>query len=290
MGGGAPSVDGSGHMYVITGNGGFDATSASAPNNDYGDSLLQLSVTPNSTTPSAAFNVVQYFTPEDQASDEANDHDFGAGGAAVLGNVTSGTGTVGVVVGGGKDGSLYILNQASLGGYSSTDATAWQKIVTGYLIFSTVAMWNDTIYLGPFNGPLTSYALKPRRLRPNSFSKRRRPIRRNSDFPDLRPRFRRPEPRTVSSGRSTTANTAPTNRRAADRRCCMPTMRRASSSCGTARWPRAVRTRRATPSSSRCPPSRTARSTSALAATIPAASSARRASAGELDVYGLQPN
>ena len=54
-------------MYVITGNGGFDATSASAPNNDYGDSLLQLSVTPNSTTPSAAFNVFQYFTPEDQA-------------------------------------------------------------------------------------------------------------------------------------------------------------------------------------------------------------------------------
>jgi Putative Ig domain len=159
MGGGAPSVDASGHIYVITGNGGFDANSASAPNNDYGDSLLELSVTPNPTTPSAAFSVAQYFTPEDQATDDSQDHDFGSGGAAVLANVPSGTGTVGVVVGGGKDGSLYILNQASLGGYSSSDATAWQKIPTGYLIFSTVSMWNDTIYLGPFNGPLTSYAL-----------------------------------------------------------------------------------------------------------------------------------
>jgi hypothetical protein len=159
MGGGAPSADASGHVYVITGNGGFDATGSSAPNNDYGDSLLQLSVAPNSTTPSAAFTVSQYFTPEDQQSDKDNDHDFGSGGAAVLANVTSGTGTVGVVVGGGKDGSLYILNQASLGGFSSSDATAWQKIATGYLIFSTVSMWNDTIYLGPFNGPLTSYAL-----------------------------------------------------------------------------------------------------------------------------------
>jgi hypothetical protein len=160
MGGGAPSADANGHMYVITGNGGFDATGSSAPNNDYGDSLLQLSVTPNSTTPSAAFTVSQYFTPEDQATDDSNDHDFGAGGAAVLANVTSGTGTVGVVVGGGKDGTLYILNQAALGGFSSSDATAWQKITTGYLIFSTVSMWNDTIYLGPFNGPLTSYALQ----------------------------------------------------------------------------------------------------------------------------------
>ena len=160
MGGGAPSADASGHLYVITGNGGFDATSASAPNNDYGDSLLQLSVAPNPTTPSAAFTVSQYFTPEDEATDDANDSDFGSGGAAVLANVTSGTGTVGVVVGGGKDGSLYILNQASLGGFSSSDATAWQKIATGYLIFSTVSIWNDTIYLGPFNGPLTSYALQ----------------------------------------------------------------------------------------------------------------------------------
>jgi hypothetical protein len=160
MGGGAPSADANGHVYVITGNGGFDVNSASAPNNDYGDSLLQLSVAPNPTTPSAAFTVSQYFTPSDQATDNADDHDFGAGGAAVVGNVTSGTGSVGVVAGGGKDGTLYILNQAALGGYSGTDAGAWQTIATGYHIFSTVSMWNDTIYLGPFNGPLTSYALQ----------------------------------------------------------------------------------------------------------------------------------
>jgi len=160
MGGGAPSVDADGHVYVITGNGGFDATSSSAPNNDYGDSLLQLSVAPNAAAPSTAFTVSQYFTPEDQVTDDNDDHDFGAGGAGVLANVASGTGTVGVVVGGGKDGSLYIMNQASLGGFSSSDAGAWQKIATGYYIFSTVAMWNDTIYLGPFKGPLTSYALE----------------------------------------------------------------------------------------------------------------------------------
>jgi hypothetical protein len=167
MGGGAPAADASGHVYVVTGNGGFDATNSSAPNNDYGDSLLQLSVAPNPTTPSAAFTVSQYFTPEDQSTDNSGDKDFGAGGTATLANVTSGTGTVGVAVGGGKDGSLYILNQASLGGFSPTDASAWQKIATGYHIFSTVAIWNDTIYLGPTSfaqstspAPLISYALQ----------------------------------------------------------------------------------------------------------------------------------
>ena len=62
----------------------------------------------------------QYFTPEDQATDESQATTISAREAPPCSrNVTSGTGTVGVVVGGGKDGSLYILNQASLGGFSS---------------------------------------------------------------------------------------------------------------------------------------------------------------------------
>ena len=165
MGGGAPSADASGHVYLITGNGGFDANSMSPPNNDYGDSLLQLSVMPNPATPSAAFTVSQYFTPSDQLIDTPHDdHDFGAGGAAMLANVNSVSGTIGVVVGGGKDGTLYILNQAALGGYSGTDAGAFQAIATGYHIFSTPSMWNNTIYLGATSfqqttapAPLISY-------------------------------------------------------------------------------------------------------------------------------------
>ena len=63
-----------GHVYAITGNGTFDASNPSAPNNDYGDSLLQLSVTPNSGTPSAAFTVSQYFTPGNQRGAVAMNH------------------------------------------------------------------------------------------------------------------------------------------------------------------------------------------------------------------------
>ena len=54
MGGAAPSADAAGNLYLITGNGGFDANLPNAPNNDYGDSLLQLSVAANPPTPSVA--------------------------------------------------------------------------------------------------------------------------------------------------------------------------------------------------------------------------------------------
>ncbi len=43
MGGGAPSADANNNIYLITGNARFDVTNGSAPNNDYGDSFLQLS-------------------------------------------------------------------------------------------------------------------------------------------------------------------------------------------------------------------------------------------------------
>ena len=76
MSGSAPAADANNNLYVITGNGYFNAASTSgAPNKDYGDSLLKLS---------SNLTIGQYFTPTNQASDNANDLDFGAGGAAVL--------------------------------------------------------------------------------------------------------------------------------------------------------------------------------------------------------------
>src|SRR5579862_2772582 len=96
MSGGAPAVDSSGNLYLITANGQFDATNGSAPNNDYGDSFLKLS---------SGLSVSQYFTPSDQANDQANDKDFGSGGAMVLVDLpANGSNPTHLVLGGGKDG------------------------------------------------------------------------------------------------------------------------------------------------------------------------------------------
>ncbi len=153
MGGSAPAADVNGNLYVLTGNGLFDATNTSGPTNDYGDTFLQLSKT---------LQVTSWFTPSDQASDFANDVDFGSGGAAIVVNV----GTASVVIGGGKDGQLYVLNGGALGG--SGDTNAAQHFYVGAGIYSTAAFWNNTLYLAPNTQPLQAYAFNPSTSRFNT--------------------------------------------------------------------------------------------------------------------------
>jgi hypothetical protein len=116
------------------------------PNNDYGDSFLKLT---------SDLSVAQYFTPSDQANDNANDVDFGSGGAAIVVDQPSGP-VAHLVIGGGKDGYLYLLNRDAMGGLG--DSQAWQSFNFGNPLFATGAFWNGRYYLAAVNGPLTSYS------------------------------------------------------------------------------------------------------------------------------------
>ena len=152
MSGGAPSADAAGHLYVITGNGDFDVTNAAAPNNDYGDSFLQLA------SSGGALSVSSWFTPTDQLNDNKQDKDFGAGGSAVVLNLGAGS-PQHLVIGGGKDGTLYLLNGDAMGGLG--DGHARQFFPLGHPIFATGAFWNNTFYIAGLNGPLNAFAFDP---------------------------------------------------------------------------------------------------------------------------------
>lgn len=149
MSGGAPSVDSSGNLYVITGNGNFDATNSSPPNNDYGDSFLKLT---------SSLTVSQYFTPSDQSTDNSQDNDFGSGGAVVLVDLpVNGSNPTHLVIGGGKDGFLYLLNRDNMGG--SGDTKAWQKVGLVNMIYATGAFWNSNFYVATVNAALQGFSL-----------------------------------------------------------------------------------------------------------------------------------
>jgi Putative Ig domain len=150
MSGGAPAADSSGHVYLITGNGGFDASSTTAPNNDYGDTFLQFS--------GSALKVLSWFTPSDQSEDDANDNDFGSGGAALVLNLSSGT-LQHLIVGGGKDATLYLLNGDKMGGLG--DGAAYQHFSAGSGLYCSPAFWNNTIYVAPIAGSLEAYTFDP---------------------------------------------------------------------------------------------------------------------------------
>ncbi len=93
MGGAAPEVDGSGNIWVTTGNG-----SSSTPY-DFSDSVLQLS-------PGLART--QYFAPSNWSFMNSHDQDLGSTAPALLSN--------GTVLQVGKNQLAYLLSQSDLGG------------------------------------------------------------------------------------------------------------------------------------------------------------------------------
>ena len=150
MSGGAPAADNSGHVYIISGNGGFDATSTTAPNNDYGDTFMQLG--------GSGLKITSWFTPSDQATDDANDLDFGSGGAALVLNLSSGT-LQHLIVGGGKDATLYLLNGDKMGGFG--DGNAYQHFSAGSGLYCSPAFWNNTVFVTPIGGSVEAYTFDP---------------------------------------------------------------------------------------------------------------------------------
>jgi hypothetical protein len=147
MSGGAPAADASNNLYVITGNGVFNGTT------EFGDSFLRLAT-------SAGITVSSFFSPSNQANLDATDGDLGAGGAAILVDLPTGPNNH-LLIGGGKDGNLYLLNRDNLGGNTNNNSGAVQVLPLGKSIFSTAAFWQNTMYIGPVQSPLRAYTLNP---------------------------------------------------------------------------------------------------------------------------------
>jgi hypothetical protein len=117
--------------------------------------------------------VSSYFAPSDEVTDYEDDNDFGSGGSALVLNLPSGS-PQHLVIGGGKDGALYLLNGDSMGGKG--DANARQCFLNragnvpcgvgnhGAGIFATAAFWNSTLYIAGVNGPLNAFVFNSSNL------------------------------------------------------------------------------------------------------------------------------
>jgi hypothetical protein len=135
MAGGAPAADSINNvisLYVLSGNGIWDGMTA------LGDSVLKLNT-------SSGLSLSDWFTPYNQLSLDGNDTDVGSGGAAVL--VDNGGAHPQLLIGGGKQGVLYILDRKSLGhNHSSDNNQIVQTLTVTGGTFSTPAFWQNTLY------------------------------------------------------------------------------------------------------------------------------------------------
>jgi Concanavalin A-like lectin/glucanases superfamily/Chitobiase/beta-hexosaminidase C-terminal domain/IPT/TIG domain/Fibronectin type III domain len=146
MSGSAPVFDSSNNLFVISSNGTYDG------NTEFADSFLKLSTT-------SGLTLSDWFTPDDQSYLGTNNIDLGQGGAVTLMDAVSGPNPH-LVIGGGKEGILYLVNRDNMGHYNSNNnnsaVQSWS--LGGNMIASSGTYWQNTFYIGAASSPLQAFA------------------------------------------------------------------------------------------------------------------------------------
>jgi len=125
QGGRAPTIDADGNAYFATGNGRWDGT------RNFGDSLLKFGVSRTGLT------LLDYFTPGNEQLLSQNDDDLSGSGFTLLpGNL---------LLGGGKEGVLYLLDANNLGHKVAGDPQIPQRIpVNGGHVMGGPVFWTPS--------------------------------------------------------------------------------------------------------------------------------------------------
>lgn len=142
-------ADSNNNLYCITGN------SAQATENsvgDYGESFLKLGLSGN------ALSVLDFFKPHNYDTLNAGDLDLGSGGPVAIPGTT-------FIVGGGKQGLLYLVNtNGSMGELHSPDAVV-QEFQADNGLFGAPVFWNNpsspTLYVWGVNDWLKAFTYNP---------------------------------------------------------------------------------------------------------------------------------
>ena len=153
MSGGGPAADSSGNIFQAVGNGWSDPSTGGS---NFGDSVVRLSASGSN------LSVADYFMPYNYDKMYSDDLDLGAGGPILLPSQT-GARFPSLMVTGGKDGTIYLLNRANLGQWhANDDSQVVQSFqITNSSVFSTPLFWNNTLYYGLGQFPLQAFAFDP---------------------------------------------------------------------------------------------------------------------------------
>jgi hypothetical protein len=120
-GGGGLVVDSNTNLYMETANGTFDVNTGGP---DYGDSFVKLTTT-------NGLAAADYFTPYNQSSLSSGDTDLGSGAPILLPDSVGSATYPHLLVGAGKQGTIYLLNRDNLGHYNTggSDSQIVQSVI-----------------------------------------------------------------------------------------------------------------------------------------------------------------
>lgn len=153
MDGDGVATDSTGSLYLISGDGDFDANTGG---NDYGDSFLKLS---------SSGTVQDYFAPSVQSALDVNNLDLGAGGVLLLPDQSGAHPHE--MVSAGKNGTIYLVDRDHMGGFNSSTDQIVQELVNIFQNnlgieggnFSSPVYWNGWIYFAPVQSTVQAFKL-----------------------------------------------------------------------------------------------------------------------------------
>ncbi len=161
MSGYGPAADSAGNLYMLDANGTLDngfAANGFPSENDFGNALLKIST-------SGGLAVSDFFEPYNTVAESNADTDLGSGGAMLLPDLTSNSGSVvQLVVGAGKDGNIYVGNRNNLGKFNASAANnsnIYQEIANALPngAWSGPAYFNNTVFYAGVNDVLKAYSI-----------------------------------------------------------------------------------------------------------------------------------
>jgi hypothetical protein len=155
MAGGAPTLDSSGNVYVLIGNGSFDGA------NNFGEAAVKLS---------PSLQVLDYFSPYNTASLTASDLDLGSASVPLMPDQNGQNPHELIFC--GKPNVIYVLNRDSMGHFNSSTDNVVQEIQnqvggtatsrdSGKSCFTSPSSWGQFVYFAANGEVLKQFTLNP---------------------------------------------------------------------------------------------------------------------------------
>ncbi len=161
-----------GRIFLPTGNGLYSAAPPYDNTMSYGDADVRIDLTNlinaptniTSTTFPQQMPAIDSFAPSNQATLDSQDKDMGAGAPVILPDQSVG-GHTHLLLQVGKNGTAYLIDRDSMGGFNSSTDQVVQEVPTAVMgMWGTTAFWNNTIYIGGSFDTLKMYSFTNARL------------------------------------------------------------------------------------------------------------------------------